>query len=99
MQRMLAEFGGVGQLDELAEIHHCDAVTDMSDAGEIVADEEVTHTKRRLEMLQLVHDLRADRHIERGNPLVQDDEPRVGHQRTSNSDALALAAAELVRKE
>ena len=65
-------------LDDLAEIHDRDAVADMRHAGEIVADEQVAHAERRLQMLQLVHDLRADRHVERRDRLVQHDQPRVG---------------------
>ena len=99
VQRMRAELGGLGDLDELTEIHHRDAVTDMRHGGEIVADEQVADAKRRLQMLQLVHDLRADRHVERRDRLVQHDQPRVGHQRTGDGDALALAAAEFVREE
>jgi len=58
MQRMSAKFGGLGQFDELAEIHHRDPVTDMRHAGEIVADEQITDAQRRLKMLEfaLVHE-------------------------------------------
>ena len=50
-------------------------------------------------MLELVHDLRPHRDVEGGDRLVEDDQPRVGRQRAGDGDALALAPAELVRKE
>ena len=50
-------------------------------------------------MLQLVHDLRADRHIERRHRFIQHDQPRIGHQRPRDGDALTLAATEFMRKQ
>ena len=42
-------------------------------------------------------DLRLDRHVERGDRLVGDDQLRVHRQRAGDADTLALASGELVR--
>ena len=51
----------------------------------------------RIRSLQQVHHLRLDRDIERRDRLVADDQLRAAGQRPGDGDALALAAAELVR--
>ena len=50
-----------------------------------------------LQVAQQVDDLRLDRHVERRDRLVGDDELRVDGERARDADALALAARELVR--
>ena len=50
-----------------------------------------------LEVAQQVEDLRLDRHVERGDRLVGDDQLRLERERARDADALALAAGELVR--
>ena len=64
-----------------------------------MADEQVADAERRLEMFQLAHDLRPDRHIQGGDSLVQHDQPRIRHQGAGDGDALALAATELMREK
>jgi hypothetical protein len=60
MQRVRAEFRGLGHLYELSEVHHGDAMAYMRHSGEVVANEQVAHPQRRLQLLQLIHDLRSD---------------------------------------
>ena len=50
-----------------------------------------------LQILQQVDDLRLDRHVERRDRLVADDQVGLGSERAGDADALALAAGELVR--
>ena len=50
-----------------------------------------------LQLLDQVDDLRLDRHVERRDRLVGDDEVRIGGQRARDADALLLPAGELVR--
>ena len=85
-------------LDDLAEIHHRDAVRHVADDRQVVRDEDVRQPEVALQRLQQVHDLRADRHVERGDRLVEDDQLRVQRERTRDADALPLAARELVRE-
>ena len=91
------EILGGGELDDLAEVHHRDAVGDVADDGEVVGDEEVGEVELLLQLHEQVQDLGLDRHVERGDRLVRDDELRLQHERAGKADALALPAAELVR--
>ena len=50
-----------------------------------------------LQVVEQVDDLRLDRHVERGDRLVGDDQLRPQRERAGDADALALAAGELVR--
>ena len=51
----------------------------------------------RLQVLEQVDHLRLDRHVERGDRLVGDEQLGLQGQRAGDADALALAAGELVR--
>ena len=51
-----------------------------------------------LELVEEVHHLRLDGHVERRHGLVEHQELRVERQRAGNADALPLAARELVRE-
>jgi hypothetical protein len=61
-------------LDQLAEIHDRDAVADVLHHREVVGDEEIGEAEALLQVLQQVDDLRLDRHVERGDRLVADDQ-------------------------
>ena len=50
-----------------------------------------------LQVLEQVHDAGLDRHVERGDGLVEHEQRRVERERTGDADALALTARELVR--
>ena len=63
--RVLEDRPCVGVLDDAAEIHHRDAVADVLDHREIVADEQVAELALALQVLQQVDDLRLDRDVER----------------------------------
>ena len=85
-----------GGLDDLAEIHHRDAVGDVLDHGEIVRDEDVGELQPVLQVAQQVQDLRADRDVERGHRLVANDQLWFDRERAGDRDALALAAGKFV---
>src|SRR3954447_25773982 len=84
-------------LDDLAEIHHGNAVRHVLDDREIVADEEQRETELALQILQQVDDLRLDRDVERRDRLVADDQFGFGGERPGDADTLALAAREFMR--
>ncbi len=84
-------------LDDPAEVHDRDPVGDVADDAEVVRDEHERQPQLALQVAQEVQDLRLDRHVERRDGLVADDEPRVRGERPREADALALAARELVR--
>jgi hypothetical protein len=71
----------------------------MSHGRQIMPDKEIADPQRLLQMFELVHDLRADRHVQRRNRLVEHDEPGIRRQRPGDRDPLALAAAELMREQ
>ena len=78
---MAVELVGVGQLDDLAEVHHRHAVahvrtTERSWAMKISVRPEVA-----LQVAQQVEDLRLDRHVERGDRLVGHDQLRLQRER------------------
>ena len=97
MRGWRVELVGVGQLDDLAEVHHRDAVAHVAHDGEVVGDEDQRQPELALQVAQQVEDLRLDRHVERGDRLVGDDQLRLERERARDADALALAAGELVR--
>ena len=83
----------VGQLGDPAEVHDRDPIADVLDDAHVVGDEHVGQPELALELLEQVEDLRLDRHVERRDRLVADDQVRLEDQRPGDADALALAAA------
>ena len=65
MTRRGEQRGAGRALDDLAEIHHGDAVGDMAHHRQIMRDEQEAEPEARLQGLQQVDDLRLDRDIER----------------------------------
>jgi hypothetical protein len=95
MARIPIEFGRRGQFDDLAEIHHRDAVAHVLDHAEIVGDEEIGEPVLLLEFEEEVQHLRLHRDIEGGNGFITDDEARFQGEGPGDADALALASGEL----
>src|SRR5450830_1335927 len=83
--------------DHAAEIHHADAVADMTDHGEIVRDKQVSESEVLLQRLQEVQNLRLDRYVERRYGLVGNHQFWPRDDRARNADALTLAAGKLMR--
>src|SRR5207302_2994129 len=84
-------------LDELAGVHDGDPVAHLRDDAEVVRHEDQGHAGLSLDVLQEVQVLRLDRDVEVRRGLVGDDEPRPAGQRDGADDALAHAAAHLMR--
>src|SRR2546421_684634 len=97
MEGTLVEIDPVRELDDLSEVHHRDAVADVTDHREVVRDEEVRELEAILELLEEVDDLRLDRDVKCRDRLVAHDELRLHGERARDPNALALAARELVR--
>src|SRR5215203_2295706 len=95
--RLAVERRPVGDLHDLAEIHHGHPVRDVLDHGEVVGYEDVGEVERLLEVLQQVDDLRLDRDVKRRDGLVADDQARVERDGPGHPDPLPLATRELVR--
>lgn len=62
-----------------------------------MGDEQVGQAHLLLQVLEHIHDLCLNGHVQCGDRLVADDEFRVERERTRDADTLALAAGELVR--
>src|SRR6056297_4005798 len=98
VQRVVEELTAGGQLHHTTQIHHRDAVGDVLDHTQVVGDKQIGNTELFLQVLQQVHDLCLNGHVQGGNRLVTDHKARVQRQGTGDIDALALATGELVGK-
>ena len=97
MPRLGVQLVPAGHLDDLAEVHDRNPVADVPDHGQVVRDHHVGQAQLFLQILEQVDDLGLDRHVQRGNRLVGDDQLGPQRERAGNPDALPLAAGELVR--
>ncbi len=97
VDRARVEVVGRRDLDDDAQVHHRDPVGDVADDAEVVGDEDVGEVELVLEVVEQVDDLRLDRHVERRNRLVGDDQLWAQRERTGDADPLALSARELMR--
>ena len=95
--RVAVELLDRADLDDLAEVHDADAVGEVLDDRQVVADEQVGQVEVALQVEQQVEHLALDRHVERRHGLVRDDEVGAQRERPGDADALPLAAGELVR--
>ena len=84
-------------LDDLALLHHADAVGELAHDAEVVGDEQKRHAEPLLDVLQQRDDLRLHGDVERGGRLVGDQQIGLVGERHGDHDALALAAGELMR--
>ena len=94
---MLVDRLAVTDLDDLAEIHHRDVGAEVTDHREVVGDEQEGDPELLLHVLQQVDHLGLDRHVERGNGLVRDQQLGLEGQGTGDADALPLTTGELAR--
>ena len=52
VHRAGAQLVALRRLDDLAQVHHRDAVADVGDGGQVVADEQIAHAERPLQVLR-----------------------------------------------
>ena len=77
---------------------HGDLVADVLDDGEVMGDEEVGEAELLLQIHEKIDDLGLDGNVEGADRLVANDEFRFDGEGAGDADALALAAAKLVRE-
>ena len=94
MRRRGEELPHRGLLDDLAVVHHRDAVAELSDDAEIVGDQQHAAGVLVDQRPQEAQDLRLDGDVERRGRLVGDEQRRVERQRDGDRDALIHAAAQ-----
>ena len=85
-------------LDHDAAVQHDRVVGELAHHREVVADQHVGHAGRVADVGEQVQHLRLDRHVERGDRLVEDQHPRLGGQRARDRDPLALPAGQRPRQ-
>ena len=92
----VVDVGTVADLDDAPEVHHRHPVGDVADDREVVGDEEVGDPQLVLEVLEEVHHPGLDRHVERGDRLVEHEQLGLEDEGPGDPDALTLTAGELV---
>ena len=97
MKRLLIQICRARDLDDLAQIHHCDAVGNMLDNREAVRNKEIGQAELRLQILKQIDHLCLNRNIKRRNRLVAYDQLGIQRKCTRNADALSLSAGKFVR--
>ena len=85
------------RLDDLALVHHGDAVGEVGDDAHVVGDQHDRGAELVAAATQQVEDLGLHRHVERRRRLVGDEHRGVERERHRDHDALLLPARELVR--
>ena len=95
--RVVEDLAGVALLDDLAGVHHADAVAHRADDAEVVGDQQDRRAGLVAQRADQVEHLGLDRGVEAGRRLVQHQQLRVARQRHGDDDTLQHAAGELVR--
>src|SRR5438094_779885 len=96
LRRREQVFGGRG-FDNPADVHYRDPVADVLDDAQVVSDEEIGKPESFLKLEEKVQDLCLDRHIQRGDGFVRNDQTRMQGKCAGDADTLALAAREGMR--
>ncbi len=96
VQGALIQTLGRRQFHHPAEVHDEHPVAQSFHDRQIVADEQQRHSMLALQIGQQADHLRLYRHIQSAHRLIANQYPRLENHGPGNSDALALAAAELV---
>ena len=95
--RALEDGRRVALLDDLAGVHHPDAIAQRPDDAEVVRDEQDGGVGLGLERAHEVEHARLDGRVEPGRRLVEDEQLGVGGERDGDDDALLHPAGQLVR--
>ena len=89
--------GGVALLDDLAALHHEDAVGEIGDDAHVVGDEEDAGVDAVAKVADELEDLGLHGHVERRGRLVGDEHGGIARQRLGDHRPLPLTTGELVR--
>src|SRR5208282_5272610 len=83
--------------NDLALIHHRNPGREIAHDRHGVRDKQISEPEIALQLLQQIHDLRADADVESGNRFVGDDELRTQRKCAGYANALTLASGKFVR--
>jgi hypothetical protein len=95
---MLADRLGGSLFHDEPEVHDRDLIGHLPDHRQVVGDEQVGQAPFALQVAQQIEDAGLDAHVQRGDRLVQDQDPRLQRQGPGDADTLALPAGELGRE-
>ena len=85
-------------LNHLTCIHYQCLLSEIASTGDIVGDEEKRKAILFLETQQQIQHIKANGHIQHRDRFVSQDDRGTNCEHPSNSDTLALAPAQLMRK-
>src|SRR5271169_1371943 len=97
MLRLSRDLLRASDLDDLALIHHRNAGRKVAHDRHVVRDEQIGKAEIALQLLQKIHNLRADTDVQRRNWLIGDDKLRPQGESAGNSYALPLPSRKFVR--
>jgi hypothetical protein len=95
--RRREDFVGRAGFHEPAEKHDQDAVAEVPHDAQIVAEEKVREVKRLAQVHEQIEQPGPDRHVERRDRIVADEELGFDGERAGDADASPRPAAEAVR--
>ena len=98
MHRILKKLLTVSKLNKRTQIHNADAVTDMLYHRKIMSNKQVSQPTFSLKLFQKIDYLSLNRNIQSRNRFITYNEIRIYCKGTGNSNSLALAAGEFMRK-
>jgi len=92
--RVVEHGGGLPSLDDAALAHDDHLLGQLPHDREVVADQQVADAGRVPDVGEQVQHLRLDRHVERGDRLIQDQQLRLGGERPGDRHPLPLPAGQ-----
>ena len=96
MQGVLEQGPGIGDLHDLANIHHRDPVTDMLDHSQIMRDEKQRKVELFLQIDEQIDDLRLNRDVKCRDRFISNNQGRIECQCAGDAKSLTLPARELM---
>ena len=97
MLRVVEDLGRRALLDDLAGVHHADAIADAAHHTEVVGDQQDGSTGLFAQRRHEVEHLGLHRRVEARGGLVENQQLRIAGQRHRDHDALLHTARQLVR--
>ena len=98
MQRPLVQLVDRAFLDELAQVHHPDAIAEVPHHRQVVRDEEVGETEVALQVVEQVQHSRLHADVERTDRLIEHDDLGFDRERPGDAQPLPLPTRELMRE-
>ena len=89
------QLGRRREFNDPPQVHDRHAVADVFDHTQVVRDEQIGQAEVSLQVLQQIDDLRLNRHVQRRDRLIaNDEERRSAHFAAQSSAFLAIVSSE-----